>query len=115
RPRDHPRRVAAGTGPRLPARAPRGGGMSARRARRWAHRLEPMALNVACGAVAVFILAPFAWMLVSSVSGEAGLTRRPPIFAPSPPAPAHYALIFTRQSPTPPARPWRFVPHRSPQ
>ena len=73
--------------------------MSARRARRWAHRLEPMALNVACGAVAVFILAPFAWMLVSSVSGEAELTRRPPIFAPSPPTPANYAFIFTGQLP----------------
>jgi len=58
-----------------------------------------MALNVACGAVAVFILAPFAWMLVSSVSGEAELTRRPPIFAPSPPTPANYAFIFTGRLP----------------
>ena len=46
------------------------------RSRRWGRRLERAALHLACAAIAVFILAPFAWMVVSSLSGEAELTQR---------------------------------------
>ena len=61
-------------------------------------RLESAALSGACVVVALFILAPFAWMLVCSVAGEAELTRRPPVFAPRPTL-ANYAFIFTGQMP----------------
>ena len=61
-------------------------------------RLESAALSALCVVVAVFILAPFAWMLVCSVAGEAELTRRPPVFTPSPTL-ANYAFIFTGQMP----------------
>ena len=60
--------------------------------------LEAAALSAACVLVALFILAPFAWMLVCSVAGEAELTRRPPVFAPRPTL-ANYAFIFTGQMP----------------
>ena len=66
-------------------------------ARGGSSRLEPALLNLACLGVALFILAPFAWMLVSSLAGEAELTRRPPVFVPSPPTLANYAFIFTGQ------------------
>ena len=72
-------------------------------------RLEPLLLNLACAGLAAFILAPFAWMLVSSVSGEAELTRRPPVFVPSPPTLANYTFIFTGQLPRDPGRHGIFV------
>src|SRR5205814_3625240 len=50
-----------------------------------------------------------AWMLVSSLAGEAELTRRPPIFVPSPPTLANSAFIFTGQLPRDPARHGIFV------
>jgi multiple sugar transport system permease protein len=43
-------------------------------------------------------------MLISSLQGEAELTRRPPVFVPSPPTAANYAYIFTGRLPTDPAR-----------
>ena len=78
-------------------------------ARGGSSRLEPALLNLACLGVALFILAPFAWMLVSSLAGEAELTRRPPVFVPSPPTLANYAFIFTGQLPRDPARHGIFV------
>ena len=83
--------------------------MSPRRGRPGSRRLERLVLNLACVLVAVFILAPFAWMLVSSLAGEAELTRRPPIFVPSPPTLANYAFIFTGQLPRDPTRHGIFV------
>jgi len=65
----------------------------------WRRGLERGVLNAACAGVALFILAPFAWMLICSVAGEAELTRRPPVFVPSPPTLANYAFIFTGQLP----------------
>ena len=79
------------------------------RPRRAPRRLEPALLNVACLAVALFILAPFAWMLVGSLEGEAELTRRPPVFVPSPPTLANYAFVFTGQLPQDKARHGIFV------
>jgi len=78
-------------------------------------RLEPLLLNLACLGVALFILAPFAWMLISSLAGEAELTRRPPVFVPSPPTLANYAFIFTGQLPRDPARHGIFVWQNTPE
>jgi multiple sugar transport system permease protein len=75
-----------------------------RRPGRWPRGVEPTLLNLACLLLAAFILAPFAWMLVSSLAGEAELTRRPPVFVPSPPTLANYAYIFTGKLPTDSAR-----------
>ena len=72
-------------------------------------RVEPVLLNLACLAVALFILAPFAWMLSCSLSGEAELTRRPPAFVPSPPTLANYDFIFTGRRPVDKARHGIFV------
>jgi multiple sugar transport system permease protein len=71
--------------------------------------MERLLLNLGCVIVAVFILAPFAWMLVCSLAGEAELTRRPPVFVPSPPTLANYAFIFTGQLPQDRARHGIFV------
>jgi multiple sugar transport system permease protein len=76
---------------------------------RGARRVERAALNVACLGVAFFILAPFVWMLISSFAGEAELTRRPPVFVPTPPTLANYTFIFTGQLPRDPARHGIFV------
>lgn len=79
------------------------------RPRSWAPGVERALLNLACAAVAVFILAPFAWMLASSVSGEAELTQRPPSFVPAPPTLANYTFIFTGRLPQDQARHGIFV------
>ena len=76
--------------------------------RRGSLRVEAALLNLACLGVAVFILAPFVWMLICSVAGEAELTRRPPTFAPSPTL-ANYNFIFTGQLPRDPTRHGIFV------
>jgi multiple sugar transport system permease protein len=76
---------------------------------RWPRRLEPTLLNLACLGIVIFIVAPFAWMLVCSLEGEAELTRRPPAFVPSPPTLANYAFIFTGQLPRDRARHGIFV------
>ena len=55
------------------------------RQRPWSHRVERMLLNLASVLLGTFILAPFAWMLISSLAGEAELTQRPPVFLPAPP------------------------------
>lgn len=78
-------------------------------ARPRARRLESALVNLACLGVAAFILAPFAWMLICSLAGEAELTRRPPTFLPSPPTVANYAFIFTGRLPRDPARHGIFV------
>src|SRR5204863_278647 len=59
---DHPRRRAAR--PRRPLHAGAScGGRGMRAALSRSRRLEPLLLNIACVAVAIFILAPFAWLL----------------------------------------------------
>jgi multiple sugar transport system permease protein len=70
------------------------------RRRPWARSLEPTLLNLASVLLLAFILAPFLWMLISSLEGEAELTRRPPVFVPSPPTAANYTYIFTGRLPT---------------
>lgn len=72
-------------------------------------RLEPVLLSAACFLLAAFILAPFAWMVVSSLQGEAELTRRPPVFVPAPPTMANYAFVFTGRLPSDTARHGIFV------
>jgi multiple sugar transport system permease protein len=70
---------------------------------------EAALLNLACLLLAAFILAPFGWMLISSLEGEAELTRRPPVFVPTPPTVANYAFIFTGRLPSDTARHGIFV------
>src|SRR4029453_4686017 len=85
----HPGRPAARHGDPLPARAAVGGDVvidrRTVRRRPWSQRVERTLLNLASVLLGAFILAPFAWMLISSLAGEAELTPRPPIFVPSPP------------------------------
>lgn len=75
----------------------------------WGHRVEPILLNAACLLMAAFVLAPFVWMLISSLEGEAELTRRPPVFIPSPPTVANYRFVFTGKLPADPTRHGIFV------
>jgi multiple sugar transport system permease protein len=70
----------------------------------WSHRLERTLLTLASVLLGAFILAPFAWMLISSLAGEAELTQRPPVFLPAPPTAANYTYIFTGRLPVDPAR-----------
>jgi multiple sugar transport system permease protein len=75
-----------------------------RRRRPWSARIESALLGLASLLLGAFILAPFAWMLISSLEGEAELTRRPPVFVPSPPTAANYIYIFTGRLPVDPTR-----------
>jgi multiple sugar transport system permease protein len=74
-----------------------------------ASALERRLQSAACLLLAAFILAPFTWMLLSSVAGEAELTRRPPVFLPSPPTLANYEFVFTGRLPRDPTRHGIFV------
>ena len=88
------RRLPAGRGhprddPRVPAR-PAGGG-AVRRRLGWPQRI---ALGALVGLSLVYLLAPPAWMVLSSVSPDRELMARPPHWIPAAPTAEHYRTLF---------------------
>jgi multiple sugar transport system permease protein len=77
-----------------------GSGVTARRANR--HRLQRWladALTYAAAAAAlVFFLAPFFWIVTTSLKGNEDFFAFPPVWVPAEPSLAHYVRLFTNAS-----------------
>ena len=68
--------------------------MKAARAQRRRPSAKSVALHACLALAMVYLLAPPAWMVVSSFSPDAELYARPPHWVPSHPTLQHYATLF---------------------